>query len=258
VEPALIGAWEWWTPLPWQAGARDVPVLVRTDLQPNIETVLAEGIDLMITSTYPEATLESDKWGAVPDPMLDIPLIVLDMGDFEGQVRIVGAALGLEEVAAVKAAEVSALFTGFTLERAPRTVKAFGTYGDRNFYMFKASSPLGRLLERFGLPPLSWPTEVGDQTSDPEAVQAISAEVIPEHLECDLLIGCGYDGSPLDSITDSPLFQRLAVVEEDRFVGLGNDDSFALAYATVLSLPRAREVLTGALATWSASSLPAA
>lgn len=243
--PSLIATYPGFTLLPWQGAARGVPMLLMAEGQPNVEKVLAEGIDLIVAATYPEATRENN-YRTIPDPIADIPVVVLDYGDIEGQLRIVGAALGLEEEAAAKASEVEALFADFRPARVPKTVKAFGTYGDGTFYMFKSSSSLSKLLERFGLPPLSWPTEVGDQEIDPEAVQEISIEKVSE-LECDLLFGLGYNESPLDPLTDSPLFQQLEVVREGRFAPLGNDDSFAVAYPSVLSLPRAKEVLTRAL-----------
>jgi ABC-type Fe3+-hydroxamate transport system substrate-binding protein len=250
-QPVLIATYDGFTLLPWQSAANDVPFLIMPEGTPNQERVIAEGIDLIITAEYPTATQ------AARDERLPfagrIPIISVDQADFEGQLRIVGAALGLEDQAATKAAEVAQLFADFTPPRMPQSVKAFGTYGDGTFYMFRAASGLSSMIERFGLPPLTAPTTIGDQAIDPEAVHSISLEQM-EELEADLLIGTGYNGSPLDSVVDSPLFGQLAAVREGRFVAFTNDDSFALAYGSVLSIPVARDALTKVLTAYAAAS----
>jgi iron complex transport system substrate-binding protein len=245
VMPALIATYDGFTLLPWQSAARDVPFLLMANGVPNQEKVFAEGIDLVITAEYPTATK------AARDERLPfdgrIPVISVDQSDFEGQLTIVGQALGLEELAATKAAEVTQLFGAFQPPRMPTSVKAFGTYGDGTFYMFRAASGLSAMLERFGLPALSAPTTLGDQNIDPEAVHSISLEQMSE-LEADLLIGTAYTVSPITSVTESPLFQQLKVVQEGRFEAFENDESFAIAYGSVLSIPTARDLLTRALA----------
>lgn len=245
VTPALIATYEGFALLPWQQAATGVPFLLMANGVPNQERVLAEQIDLVVTAEYPTQTRTARDERL---PFADrIPIVSVDFADFEGQLRIVGDALGLETLAATRAAEVSRLFADFTPVRTPTTVKAFGTYGDGTFYMFRAASGLSAMIERFGLPALTSPTTLGDQNIDPEAVHSISLEQMAE-LEADLLVGTGYNGSPISSVTESPLFQRLAVVREGRFLGLENDDSFALAYGSVLSIERARDLLARALA----------
>lgn len=245
VTPALIATYDGFTLLPWQSAARDVPVLAMAEGRPNIEKVLASGIDLIVAGAYPDATRESN-FGSVPEPIADIPIVTIDNGDLEGQLRVIGDALALQQQAATQADAIARLFADWEPPRIPATIKAFGTYGDGNFIMYKSSSSLSLVLERFGMPLLSWPTDIGDQQSDPEAVQAISSEKIPE-LECDLLLGLGYGTSPLDSIVNSPLFQQLQVVKDGHFEAFSNDESFAIAYSSVLSLATARDLLARAL-----------
>lgn len=244
VTPVLIATYDGFTLLPWQSTAKDVPFLLMPEGTPNQEKVLAEQIDLIITADYPTATKENrDEWLPFGER---IPIVSVDQSDFEEQLRIVGDTLGMEETAAAKAAEITQLFTDFSASYTPQTVKAFGTYGDGTFYMFRAASGLSAMIERFGLPALTAPTTIGEQLIDPEAVHSISLEQLSE-LEADLLIGTGYTVSPLDTVVDSPLFQQLEVVQQGRFMNLSNDDSFAIAYGSVLSIPTARELLTQAL-----------
>jgi iron complex transport system substrate-binding protein len=244
VTPALLATYDGFTLLPWQRAAQNVPFLIMADGTPNQERVIADGIDLIITAEYPTAT-EASRDERLPFGDR-IPIVSVDQSDFEGQLRIVGAALGLEDQAATRAAEVAQLFADFAPPRMPQTVKAFGTYGDGTFYMFKPTSGLSSMIERFGLPSLTAPTTIGDQEIDPEAVHSISFEQM-EELDADLLIGTGYTVSPLDTVVNSPLFGQLAVVREGRFAALANDDSFAIAYGSVLSIPRAKALLTQAL-----------
>jgi iron complex transport system substrate-binding protein len=245
VTPVLIATYEGFTLLPWQSAATGVPFLLMANGVPNQEKVLAEQIDLVVTAEYPTRTrAERDERLPFADR---IPIVSVDFADFEGQLKIVGDAMGLEQRAATKAAEITRLFADFKPTRTPTTVKAFGTYGDGTFYMFRAASGLSAMLTRFGLPPLTAPTTIGDQAIDPEAVHSISLEQMQE-LEADFLIGTGYTVSPISSVTESPLFKQLAVVREGRFLGLENNDSFALAYGSVLSIPIARDLLTNALA----------
>ena len=242
--PVLIATYDGFTLLPWQSAAEGIPFLVMPDGLPNQEKVFAEKIDLIITAEYPTATKEArDQWLPFSGR---IPIISVDQSDFEGQLRIVGAALAMEEAAEEKANEVSQLFSNFIPPRMPETIKAFGTYGDGAFYMFRAASGLSAMIERFGLPPLTAPTTIGDQVIDPEAVHSISFEHMQE-LEADLLLGTGYTISPLDTVVESPLFQQLGAVKEGRFTAFSNDESFAIAYGSVLSISNARDLLTGAL-----------
>jgi iron complex transport system substrate-binding protein len=219
---------------------------------PNQEKVFAEGIDLIITADYPTATQ------AARDERLPfagrIPIVSVDQADFEGQLRIIGDALALEEVAAAKAAEVSQLFADFQPPRVPGTVKAFGNYEDGKFWMYREASGLGAMLKRFGLPALSVPTTVGDQEIDPEAVQAISFEAMAE-LESDLLIGTDFgEGLRVEGVSASPLFQQLQAVKDGRFVVFDLTESMATCYGSVLSIPVARDALTKALTAYAAAS----
>ena len=245
VTPALIATYEGYSLLPWQRAAKDVPLLIMAEGRPDVDKVLAETIDLIFAAAHPEATRESN-FGTVPDPIAEIPIVTIDSGDLEGQLRIMGDALALQHQAATKADEIAQLFADFVPPRVPATIKAFGTSGDGSFMMYKSNSSLGYVLERFGMPLLSWPGDIGDQHIDPQAVQAISSEKIPE-LECDLLLGIGYETAPLDSIVNSPLFQQLQVVKDGNYEALSNDELFAIAYGSVLSLATAREALARAL-----------
>jgi len=240
MKPALVSVWEAWEPFSYQRGAEDLKTMVQTDSL-NVEKVLAEGIDLIVTSVYPTARIEMKRYPDNP-----VPVIALTQGDFEGQLRMLGAALALERRAEVRAEEIEELFASFDPPRVPETVKVFGTYGDGAFYVYKPTSGVSKMLERFGLPPVTAPETVGDQKVDPEAVQAISAENIPE-LEADLLLGLNYNDREFSTIADSPLFRRLEAVEEGRFTALNEEESFALSYGSALSIPTARDALTRAL-----------
>ncbi|NJO82154.1 MAG: ABC transporter substrate-binding protein [Blastochloris sp.] len=251
-KPVLISTYDGFILQPWQAAANDVPFLIMSAGVPNQEKVFAEGIDLIITAEYPTATQ------AARDERLPfgdrIPIVSVDQADFEGQLRIIGDALALEEAAAAKAAEVAQLFADFQPARMPVTVKAFGNYEDGKFWMYREASGLGAMLKRFGLPALSAPTTIGDQESDPEAVQAISFEAMQE-LEADLLIGTDFGaGYRIESVAASPLFQQLQAVQDGRFVVFDLTESMATCYGSVLSIPAARDALTKALTAYAAAA----
>jgi ABC-type Fe3+-hydroxamate transport system substrate-binding protein len=175
-----------------------------------------------------------------------VPILTLPEGDFAAQLRIVGEALGLEDKAAAKAAEIAKLFADYTPPRVPQSIKAFGTYGDGTFYMFKPQAGLSKMLEQFGMPPLTVPTDVGDAEIDPEAVHGISLELARE-LDADLLIGTSYGATEFNTVVDSPIFQQLEVVRAGRFATFNDEEAFAIAYGSVLTIPTARDLLTRAL-----------
>lgn len=240
VRPALVSVWEGWEPFSYQRGAEDLETMVQADSL-NVEKVLAEEVDLIVTSVYPTARIEDKRY-----PNNPVPVIALTQGDFEGQLGMLGAALALERRAEEEAAKVKRLFASFEPPRVPESVKVFGTYGDGAFYAYKPTSGVSKTLERFGLPPVTAPEGVGDRQMDPEAVQAISAENIPE-LEADLLLGLNYGDREFDTIAGSPLFGQLEAVKEGRFTPLNEEESFALSYGSALSIPTAREAITRAL-----------
>jgi ABC-type Fe3+-hydroxamate transport system substrate-binding protein len=120
--------------------------------------------------------------------------------------------------------------------------------------MYREASGLGAMLKRFGLPGLITPDNIGDQTIDPEAVQAISFEAMAE-LEADLLIGTDFgEGYRVASVADSPLFQQLPVVKDGRFVVFDKNESFATCYGSILSIPAAQAALTKALDQYAAAA----
>jgi iron complex transport system substrate-binding protein len=241
VKPAFIAVWEGQELLPWQEAANDVPTLPMVGGAPNLETIAAEQIDLIII------TGNSAVWGGAKERLGDrVPVITLPEGDFTGQLRIVGEVLDLETVAAAKIAEIDKLFAEYTPLRVPQSIKAFGTYGDGTFYMFKPAAGLSKMLERFGMPPLTVTTTIGDQDADPEAVHSISLEQVTE-LEADLLIGLNYGSEEFNTIAESPLFKLLTVVKDGRFHAFDAEESTAIAYGSVLTIPMARDLLTRAL-----------
>jgi iron complex transport system substrate-binding protein len=240
VKPAMIVAWEGWELASYQSAAADVPVLL-TAGELNLERVLAERIDLILMSAYPTAPVDFKR---IPNNPL--PVISLPQGDFEAQLRMVGAALNMEQRADELAAQVAQTLAGFKPARMPASVKAFGTYGDGSFYLYKPDSGFSKTLERFGLPPLSVSSTVGDQMIDPEAVHNISLEQMAE-MEADLLIGLNYDDATFNTVAGSPLFAQLDSVAQGRFVQLNQEEALATAYASALSLPLVRDVLTRAL-----------
>jgi len=243
VAPALIGVFEGWRPLSYQQGAAGVPTVPVGASGPNIEAVRAARIDLsVIPSLYvgffvEEGTLR--QAGA--------PIVALPDGDFAAQLRIAGAALGLEERAEAAVAVMEASIAAYRPPRVPASVKAFFALGDGTFAMYTPASGLGRMLSLLGMPPLSVPTGVGGQQGYGDAVLGISLEAIPE-LEADLLIGTHLDtGVDLSEVEASPLFGRLVAVREGRYARTSHDESYALASGSALSLPLAMATLTEAL-----------
>lgn len=245
VKPTLIAAHDGSKLLPWQSAAQDVPFLVMAESRPNIEKVLAEGIDLIVAGAYSEATSESND-GSAPNPIADIPIVTIDNGDPVAQLRIVGDALGLEAQAAAKADEIATLFADFEAPYIPASIKAFGTRGDGTFEMYKSSSALGLLLERFGMPLLECPTDIGNQQINTAMVYNIPNQQIGE-LESDVLLGISYDKAAFDTIVDAPLFKQLQVVKNGHFEAFSNDESLAIVHNSVLTIPTAKELLLRAL-----------
>jgi hypothetical protein len=48
-------------------------------------------------------------------------------------------------------------------------------------------------------------------------------------------------------VVDSPIFQQLEVVRAGRFATFNDEEAFAIAYGSVLTIPTARDLLTRAL-----------
>jgi len=129
VKPALIAMREGRQLRPWQQAAQHLPKLVYAD-QLNIETLVAEHVDLILMTGN-----QAVYGGAKEHLGTRLPIITLPEGDFEGQLRIVGELLGLEQQATARIAEITKLTTEYTPPRMPKTIKTFGTYGDGTFYI---------------------------------------------------------------------------------------------------------------------------
>lgn len=243
VEPALIGTVDAaWEPLSYQAAAAGVPTLVAGAAGPNIETLVAAGIDLIViyapAADYYRSEADLRPAGA--------PIVALPDMDFAAQLRIAGAALALEAEAEREVAAIERLVSGYRPPRVPASIEAFCSYNDGAFFMYKAESPLSRMLDLFGLPPLSPPPVSWDPGRDPVWAPDISLEAIPE-LEADLLIGLDFEDGYTDisGVEASPLFGRLPAVREGRYARLGREAATALCYPSVLSLPVARVAIDG-------------
>ena len=223
----------------WQTsvGAAEATTLDITGGQPNIEALVAAGIDLVLFTEFllNVASEEIEAYREVA-PVVGIPLGL----DFAEQLRIVAECLDLPTTHVQReVAQIEGTFDGFTV--TPPSSLALITSADQIGHILQTpESPSSALLERLGLPAPSIPDDVPDLGG----YAPISEELLPE-IDAAVLLGVSSaeTASAFAELEASPIFQRIPAVQAGRYQRLNADVSVALGAPTILSTPIAVEGL---------------
>lgn len=226
---------------PWQALAQEADVgVIDAGSEDGAGRLRAAGVDLVIVSCALAATAPREM---ACYRSLGIPIVALPGSDVGEQLRLVGAALDLDDRAANLAAEVELALDAFRAPRRPASIVAFTDRGDGQVHVFTGTSAPGRFLRRLGLPDLTHPSV--DDTTEPDSV-AVPRRRLAE-LDADLLLGLELSAGALTDIEADPRFAHSPAVRGRRYSRLDPVSSYALAVPSALTVQIAVDAVRMAL-----------
>lgn len=214
-----------------------------------VESLAALRPDLIIAVTAGLTRAQYDSYSRIA-PTVAQPAGYIDFGaPWQDVARLTGAALG-------KAAEADRLVTDlearFAQVRAQypalagRTAAATrpSTAGPANYFVWSSQDPRGRFLAALGL---TVPAEF-DRLAGEKFYADLSTEELGRLDQVDVVALVTASAAEREAFTALPGYGALRVARDGRVVTLDDEQSAALSFSSVLSLPAVLDTLPGQLA----------
>lgn len=228
------------------------------DATPEIVGDATSGIDVervalaapdLIVGTYAGVTqAQYDSLSALA-PTVTQPEGFGDYGiPWRDQTALLGRALGRETEAQTLVSDVEARFAEVAASNpsfAGKTVLVGALAGPGQFGVYGPQDPKVRFLNELGFANPDVTAQIGDANFAPVSTEQLSLA------DVDLLVwyaGGGFGDRLRAELDNTPVYQGLAAVRENRVIILEDEAAEAMAWSTVLSLPFALDQLPGRLA----------
>ena len=230
-----------WNPRTEEQGLGEVePLAVEPEI--NVEQVAAQGPDLILGQTGRVNDDNYSKLGEIA------PTVATSFEDWRLNVRQVADSLGREGDGEdlVRKTDSNVVEAGDRLSRYRDLEISVFTYFPGEPALLTDDSFCGDVMRQMGL---ARPPSQTNQKA-PEGYRPISAESV-DLLDGDVIFGLGFDdnGGDMDDFEGSELFKRLEGVEAGRYFRLGPDESLAMYFASVLTVPVVLRILEEKLGT---------
>lgn len=256
VKPIAVREWFGGHPFatwPWaqdELGDAEPEVLTMTFGELDFEALAALAPDVIIATHSGITQEEYDRLSQIA-PTVAQPGEFVDFGvPWQEQTALIGRALGRAELAKQRIAEVEEQIAAARAEHpefeGASIVFASPSSGQGQYWVFSPNTPPLRFLTSLGF---TFPVELAELVGDRDAVEISSEQILL--LNTDVLIWQVSSDAEREAIESDPLYQQLAVSQEDRdifFVGAEDTLYGSLSFSTVLSLPYAVEHLAPQLA----------